>query len=138
MGGPLLLVGGGSGVVPLMAMLRHRASSGSRAPARLLYSSRAPEDVIYAQELERLSCPGSGLEVFHTFTRAQPAGWQGYSRRIDQAMINEVTGPLGKQVRCYVCGPTPMVETVAGLLAQLGLEQAQIRTERFGPTGGSS
>lgn len=138
MGGPLLLVGGGSGVVPLMAMIRHRASSGAKTLARLLYSSRVPEDVIYAQELERLAQPGSGLEVFHTFTRSQPSNWMGYARRLDQAMVDEVAGPLGKNLLSYVCGPTLMVESAVGCLAQLGLSQAQIRTERFGPTGGSS
>jgi len=138
MGGPLLLVGGGSGVVPLMAMLRHRAAVGSSVPARLLYSSRTPEDVIYAAELERLSRQPGGVEVFHTLTRSQPPGWKGYARRIDRAMLAEVLQPLGMQAQAFICGPTLLVENVADHLVQLGLPPSNIRTERFGPTGGPS
>ena len=134
--GPLLLVGGGSGVVPLMAMLRHRAAAGLHGPARLLYSSRTPEDVIYAQELERLALAGDGFELFHTFTRRAPPGWQGYARRIDVEMLREVAGRLGGGARAYLCGPTLMVESAADGLVQAGLPGGQIRTERFGPTGG--
>jgi ferredoxin-NADP reductase len=136
LGGPLLLVGGGSGVVPLMAMLRHRAAAGSDAPARLLYSSRTPEDVIYAAELERLA--GDGLEVFHTFTRAQPPGWTGYARRIDARMLSEVAGPLGSGLQSYICGPTLLVEAAANGLVAAGIPPERIRTERFGPTGGTA
>ena len=136
-GGPLLLVGGGSGVVPLMAMLRHRAAAGSDVRTRLLYSSRTPEDVIYADELERLRAAGRGLEVFHTFTRARPPGWTGYARRIDAAMLREVAGPLGAAPQAFVCGPTLLVEGAANGLVELGVPPERVRTERFGPTGGA-
>jgi len=138
MGGPLLLIGGGSGIVPLMSMLRHRARSGSKVPARLLYSLRTPSDVIYADELRRLGQPGTSLEVFLTFTRARPDGWKGYARRIDREMLNEVVAPLGRSPRAYICGPTLLVETAADLLTQIGVPGQLIRTERFGPTGGIS
>jgi ferredoxin-NADP reductase len=134
---PLLLVGGGSGVVPLMAMLRHRAHAGSRSPARLLYSSRTFEDVIYREELDRLGAAKTGLDVFHTLTRTQPAGWKGYSRRIDRAMLAEVTWPTQQQPLVFVCGPTPMVESVAGLLVEMGYDPSWVKTERFGATGGA-
>lgn len=138
LGGPLMLVAGGSGIVPLMAMLRHRAAAGSTVPTRLLFSSRSLEDVIYLRELERLQAARTGLEVFHTLTRTQPEGWTGYSRRIDDQMLRQVVGPLGPNPRVYICGPTPMVESAANGLVQIGVPQAQIRTERFGPTGGKS
>ena len=132
-GGPLLLVAGGSGVVPLMAMLRHRAAAGSQVPARLLYSSRTLEDVIFHEELERLA--GDGLAVTHALTRAQPPGWTGYARRIDAAMLEEVGWRPGERPLVYVCGPTRLVEAVAGHLVALGHDPARVRTERFGPTG---
>lgn len=138
LGGPLLLIGGGSGVVPLMAMLRHRAAAGSRVPARLLYSVRTPEDAIYRAELEKLAAKGDGLEVVWTFTRAQPPGWAGYARRIDTAMVRDVAGPLGAAPLVYVCGPTLLVEAVADGLVAAGISPDRIRTERFGPTGGPS
>jgi ferredoxin-NADP reductase len=134
-GGPLLLVAGGSGVVPLMAMLRHRAATGSQLPARLLYSSRTLEDVIFREELERLAAAGDGLTVAHTLTRAQPDGWSGYHRRIDAVMLEEVGWRPGERPLAYVCGPTRLVEAVAGHLVALGHDPAQVRTERFGPTG---
>lgn len=134
---PILLVAGGSGIVPLMAMLRHRAAAGSTAHARLLYSSRSPQEVIYSAELARLRSAQNGLEVFHTFTRQQPSGWTGFARRIDVPMLREVAGSLGINARAYVCGPTLMVESVADGLLEIGLPPTQIRTERFGPTGGS-
>ncbi len=136
MGGPLLLIAGGSGVVPLMSMVRHRAASGSTVPARLLYSSRNLEDVIYLSELNALTAAGTGFEAIYTLTHAQPPGWQGYSRLVDDSMLREVAGPLGPEPRVYVCGPTPMVEAVANGLVRIGIPQARIRTERFGPTGG--
>jgi len=135
MGGPLLLVAGGSGVCPLMAMLRHRAAAGGMVPARLLYSSRSLEDVIYRAELEQLVAARDGLEVVHTLTRAQPAQWSGYRRRIDKEMIEEVAWPPDRQPLAFVCGPTPLVESVATLLVELGHDPAHVRTERFGPTG---
>jgi ferredoxin-NADP reductase len=137
MGGPLLLVAGGSGIVPLMAMIRHRKAVGSNVPARLLYSSRSVEDIIYRDELDGLNLEASGLVVFHTLTRKQPAGWEGYSRRIDMAMLEEVARPLGKELKAYICGPTAMVEGVANGLVAMGIPASQIRTERFGPTGGT-
>jgi ferredoxin-NADP reductase len=134
-GGPLLLVAGGSGVVPLMAMLRHRAATASQVPARLLYSSRSLEDVIFREELERLAGAGDGLTVTHALTRAQPPGWSGYARRIDAVMLEEVGWRPGERPLAYVCGPTRLVEAVAGQLVALGHDPARVRTERFGPTG---
>jgi ferredoxin-NADP reductase len=134
-GGPLLLVAGGSGVCPLMAMLRHRAARSSSVPTRLVYSSRTLEDVIYREELDHLAAGGDGLEVVHTLTRAQPLGWPGYSRRVDREMLAEVAWPLRQQPLAFVCGPTAFVETVADALVALGHPPQRIRTERFGPTG---
>ncbi|MGH2712476.1 MAG: ferredoxin reductase [Thermoleophilaceae bacterium] len=133
-GGPLLLVAGGSGVVPLMAMIRVRAGAGSDAETRLLFSSRGWDDVIYRDELERLG--GGGLTVIHTLTRSQPPGWKGYARRLDVEMLAEVGPGLHEQPHVYVCGPTPFVEAAAQALVQLGHEPHQVKTERFGPTGG--
>ena len=135
MGGPLLLVAGGSGIVPLMSMIRHRAAARSDVPTRLLFSSRSLEDVIYRQELDGLGGPATGLEVFHTLTRSRPENWSGYARRVDKVMLEEVVSPLGKRARAYVCGPTPLVEAAANNLVDIGIPQSQIRTERFGPTG---
>jgi len=135
-GGPLLLVAGGSGIVPLMAMIRLRAAAASDVQARLLLSSRSIDDVIYRGELGRLSANGSGLTVVHTLTRSQPVGWTGYSRRVDAAMLAEVGPSPVERPLVYLCGPTPFVEAVAGALVQLGHEPQAIRTERFGPTGG--
>lgn len=132
---PLLLIAGGSGVVPLMSMIRHRAAAGAKNPTSLLYSSRSFEDVIYYEELEKLRSANNGLQVFHTLTRSQPPHWQGYARRIDQDILKEVAKPLGRSVQVYVCGPTVLVETVANSLVKIGVNSNQIRTERFGPTG---
>jgi ferredoxin-NADP reductase len=137
MGGPLLLVAGGSGIVPLMAMLRHRKAVGSKVPVRLLYSSRTYGDIIYRDELDKLAEDGSGLEVFHTLTREQPAGWNGFNRRIDVAMLQEVVRPFGNTLIAYICGPTALVEGVANGLVAQGIPPLQVRTERFGPTGGT-
>jgi len=131
--GPLLLVAGGSGIAPLRAMLRHRRRTGSTVQARLLYSSRTWQDVIYRAEL---SVPADGLEVFHTLTRQQPPGWTGYARRVDAQMLTEVAWPAADDPVVYVCGPTSFVETVAGALTSLGYPARRIRTERFGATGG--
>jgi ferredoxin-NADP reductase len=133
---PLLLIAGGSGVVPLMSMLRHRAAAGAKNPTALLYSSRNFEDVIYYDELDKLSKTNGGLQIFHTLTRSQPTGWKGFARRIDEALLKEVAGPLGRSVQVFICGPTLMVESTANALVKLGIDSNQIRTERFGPTGG--
>ena len=134
-GGPLFLVAGGSGVVPLMAMIRHRKRAGSTVPARLLLSSRHAEDIVYRAELDRLAGANDGFEVIHTLTRSQPPGWSGYARRIDARMLAEVLEPLGVQARVYICGPTALVEVAANAMVKLGLPADRVRTERFGPTG---
>ena len=131
---PLFLVAGGSGVVPLMAMLRHRAAAGSDADARLLFSSRGWDDIIYRDELERLN--GAGLTVVHTLTRSQPPCWTSYARRVDADMLAEIGPPPAERPLVYICGPTPFVEAVATALVQLGHEPHWIKTERFGATGG--
>src|SRR5258708_823450 len=135
MGGPLLLVAGGSGIVPLMAMIRHRAAVGSTIPTRLLYSSRTFEDVIYRDELDRLVKSSTMLEVVQTLTRTQPPGWTGYQRRVDSDLLRAVAWLPDQHALTFVCGPTPFVETVAAGLVALGDEPARIKTERFGPTG---
>jgi ferredoxin-NADP reductase len=124
---PLFLVAGGSGVVPLMAMLRHRRATGATVPARLLYSSRTLEDVIYRAELETL-----GAEVVQTLTRDRPTGWRGFARRVDAELLQEVAYPPEQNPRVYVCGPTRFVEAVADALVGLGHKPGRIRTERFG------
>lgn len=140
LGEPLLLVAGGSGVVPLMAMVRHRAAAssstpaGSAPPAVMLYSSRSWDDVIYRDELDRLAQSNQGLRVIHTLTRAQPEEWTGYRRRIDGPMLTDALTGLGPSPIVYVCGPTLLVESVANALVELGIPPARIRTERFGPT----
>lgn len=133
---PLLLIAGGSGVVPLMSMLRHRAAAGAKNPTSLLYSSRNFEDIIYYNEMEKLRAANGGLQIFHTLTRSQPAEWKGYARRIDQDMLREVAQPLGKSVQVFICGPTLLVEAAANTLVRVGVPSNQIKTERFGPTGG--
>jgi len=132
-GGPLLLVAAGSGVAPLMAIIRLRAAAGSDADTRLLISSRGWDDIIYREELERLN--GNGLTVVHTLTPSQPPGWTGYVRRVDAEMLAEVGPSPAERPRVYVCGPTLFVEAVAEVLVDLGHEPQAIKTERFGPTG---
>jgi len=144
LGGPLLLVGGGSGVVPLMAMLRHRAtalrSAGADArhgvAARLLYSSRRWDEVIYREELAGLAEGDPTLQVTHTITREPPDEWTGFRRRIDRMMLAEVSWPPAERPHVFVCGPTPLVESVAATLVELGHDPMRVKTERFGPTGG--
>jgi ferredoxin-NADP reductase len=133
---PLLLVGGGSGVVPLMSMVRHRALAGGKAPTKLVYSSRALEDVIYRQELDDLAARGDGFELVRTLTREQPSGWTGYARRIDPELLSEVAWPASERPHVFVCGSTRFVDAAADGLLALGYEPAWIRTERFGATGG--
>ncbi len=135
-GGPLLLVAGGSGVVPLMAMIRLRALANSDVPTRLLYSSRSLEEITYHEELVRLAAASPTLQLFHTLTRVQPPDWTGYRRRIDEAMLAEVVWSPADRPLVYVCGPTRLVESVASTLVELGHEAARVKTERFGPTGG--
>jgi ferredoxin-NADP reductase len=130
--GPLLLLAGGSGVVPLRAMLRQRARVDSSVPVRLLYSARSWAEVIYRSELARL---GDGVQVIYTLTREQPTGWTGYARRADQAMIAEVAWPVAQAPLAYVCGPTNFVEAVASDLVALGYPPSRVKTERFGATG---
>jgi len=133
-GGPVLLAGGGSGVVPLMAMVRLRAAISGDVEMRLLLSSRGWDDVIYRDELERLN--GDSLTVVHALTRSQPPGWTGFARRVDAEVLAEVGPSPAERPHVYVCGPTPFVEVVAEALVQLGHEPRQVKTERFGPTGG--
>jgi ferredoxin-NADP reductase len=134
LGGPLLLVGGGSGVVPLRAILRHHRAVESTVPARLLYSARTLDDVIYHDELAQFT-DDDGVEIHFTLTRAQPEGWRGYARRIDKELLEDVSWPPSQRPLIYVCGPTAFVETAASALVGLGHEPTRIRTERFGPTG---
>jgi ferredoxin-NADP reductase len=133
-GGPLLLVAGGSGIAPLMAMIRLRAAAGSDVDTRLLFSSRGWDDVIYREELGRLN--GNGLTVVHTLTSSQPQGWTGYARLVDAEMLAEVGPSPAERPRVYVCGPTPFAEAVAAALVSLGHAPNGIKIERFGPTGG--
>jgi ferredoxin-NADP reductase len=131
-GGPLLLVGGGSGLVPLMAMLRHRAAAGGGVDARLLLSARGWEDVLYRDELGRIE----DVAIHYTLTRERPHGWTGFDRRVDAAMLAEVGPGPADRPRVFVCGPTGFVERAADLLVELGHPPRAIRAERFGPTGG--
>ena len=133
---PLLLLAGGSGVVPLMGMLRYRAQADRTTPARLLFSSRTFEDIIYREELDRLAPAGGGLTVTHALTRSQPAGWRGYARRIDGEMVREVAWPKEDRPSVFICGPTSFVEASASLLVAAGYDPSWIKTERFGATGG--
>jgi ferredoxin-NADP reductase len=128
-GGPLMLVAGGSGVVPLRSILRHRTLAGSDAQARLLLSARTSDNVIYRDEL-------TDVDVTLTYTRAAPDGWTGYARRVDRDMLAEVAFPPGESPRVYICGPTAFVEGVAADFVALGHHTDRIRTERFGATGG--
>jgi ferredoxin-NADP reductase len=135
LGGPLLLVAGGSGVVPLRAMLRHHRAVGSTVPARLLYSARSLDEVIYRDELGTFSDDGE-IDVRLTLTRSQPEGWSGYRRRIDRELLAEIAWPAADRPLVYVCGPTAFVETAAQALVDSGHDPGRIKTERFGPTGG--
>ena len=132
-GGPLLLVAGGSGIVPLRSILRHRNRNGNDVPVRLLYSSRSLEDVIYRAELDE---PGEGVEVIHTLTRTQPPEWTGHTRRVDADLLASVAWPTEEDPLAFVCGPTSFVETVAAGLVERGYRPERVKTERFGATGG--
>jgi ferredoxin-NADP reductase len=135
-GGPLCLIAGGSGIAPLMAMLRHRDRSNFRASASLLYSSRSLEEVVYRDELDTMARRDPTFRVAITLTRRQPRGWSGYCRRIDSAMIADVCPPPAKKPIVFVCGPTLFVENVSKHLVALRHDPPTIKTERFGPTGG--
>lgn len=142
-GGPLLLVAGGSGIVPLMAMLRHRAHAlagadlvaRGRLRTRLLYSSRIWDEVIYRDELAAMADADASLEVRHTLTREPSPVAPGLRRRIDRAMLEQVAWPVAERPLAFVCGPTPMVEAVANALVAIGHDPLRVRTERFGPSG---
>jgi ferredoxin-NADP reductase len=133
-GGPLLLLAGGSGLVPLMAMLRHRIAQADDTEARLLVSSRSLDDLLYAQELERVRGE-RGVTVQITLTRAQPPGWTGLSRRLDAEMLSELGPAPGERPLVFVCGPTAFVEHAADALVALGHSAERIHAERFGPSG---
>jgi ferredoxin-NADP reductase len=135
MGGPLCLIAGGSGIAPLMAMLRHRDRRNSRAPALLVYSSRSLEDVIYREELDAMASRDPELRVVSALTRKQPEGWTGHRGRIDKKLLGETHFPPEQNPKIFVCGPTPFVEQVSRLLVELGHDPLAIKTERFGPSG---
>jgi ferredoxin-NADP reductase len=134
LGGPLLLVAGGSGVAPLHSILRHHRAIGSTVPVRLLYSARSVAEVIYREELMEIA--DDPVDIRFTLTREQPEGWQGYGRRVDRDLLGEIAWPPSAQPLIYACGPTGFVETAASALVALGHDPSRIRTERFGPTGG--
>jgi ferredoxin-NADP reductase len=136
MGGPLCLIAAGSGIAPLMAMLRHRDRQSARVPSVLLYSARSVEDVIYLKELDAMARRDPDLQVVGTLTRKQPEEWTGYRRRIDTSMLADACFPPDRNPKIYVCGPTPFVEDVSSFLMELGHDAIAIKTERFGPTGG--
>lgn len=132
---PVQLVAGGSGLVPIMAMMRARAISGSTAPFRLLYSVRQPDAVLYARDLARLSAGIDGVGVTYAYTRITPPGWAQPAQRVNAELIRAATFPADKHPTCYVCGPTAFVETAADLLTAAGHDAGRVKTERFGPTG---
>jgi ferredoxin-NADP reductase len=140
---PVVLIGGGSGVVPLMAMARTRIAQGRAAPMRLIYSTRSRDTLLYAAELERIADHQPGLCVDVVYTRAAPPGWDGRDRRdrrvgrLDAAGLGALAGPLDSGISCFVCGPTAFVENIASLLIDQGLDARQVKTERFGPSGGT-
>jgi ferredoxin-NADP reductase len=134
-GGPVLLIAGGSGLVPLMSMLRHRAARDSTVEAHVLVSARGPDEALYRSELDELA-PPAGLQVAWTYTRTAPPGWTGWARRIDAEMLAAVGPDPASGPRAFVCGPTPFVEHVADLLVAAGHDPRDVRTERLGPTGG--
>ena len=132
---PVQLIAGGSGIVPLMAMIRSGVSAHSTAPFRLLYSVREPGIVFYRDELQALSDQDNSTGLTYAYTRATPKNWPRPPGRIDADLIASSTWPSNLHPTCYVCGPTSFVESVAGLLIASGHSSDLIRTERFGPTG---
>lgn len=135
---PVQLIAGGSGMVPLMAMLRTRAASASKAPFRLLYSVRAPDSLLYAAELEQRAARDDGFSVTYNYTRAAPEGSTLRPQRISADLVAAVTWQPTLNPTCYVCGPTGFVEAAANFLRSAGQAQGKIKTERFGPTGGGA
>ena len=129
---PVLLVAGGSGVVPLMAMIRARAAAGGRQPFRLIHSVRGPDDALYAAELARRARDDAGLDVTYVYTRRTPPGRPEPPRRIDVATVNTHGWPPDFAPDCFVCGPNGFVETAADILVALGHDPRRVRTERFG------
>jgi len=132
---PLMLIAGGSGVVPLMSMLRTRNQADNKVPAKLLYSSRSADDIIYRDELDRMAANRDGFDLVHTLTRGAPTGWKGQTRRVDRDMLAQCGFQATEEPQIFVCGPTSFVETVADQLVSLGHGESAIKTERFGPTG---
>ena len=132
---PLMLIAGGSGVVPLMSMLRTRNRADNKVPAKLLYSSRSADDIIYRDELDRMAANRDGFDLVHTLTRGAPTGWKGQTRRVDRDMLAQCGFQATEEPQIFVCGPTSFVETVADQLVSLGHGESAIKTERFGPTG---
>jgi ferredoxin-NADP reductase len=133
---PIQLIAGGSGIVPLMAMIRWRAASGSTAPFRLLYSVREPGAALYRDELQRRSENDRSVTLTYAYTRATPKDWPRLPGHIDAALVAKTAWPSKLIPTCYVCGPTPFVESAAGFLSACGNGPEKIKTERFGPTGG--
>jgi ferredoxin-NADP reductase len=135
-GGPLQLIAGGSGLVPLMSILRSQTGASAMTPTRLLASARSWDELIYRDELEKLSGRLGSFEVVYTLTRSQPPGWSGYSRRIDKDLLGASTWPIEDIPLIFICGPTGFVETAAATMLDLGHQPGRIKTERFGPSGG--
>jgi ferredoxin-NADP reductase len=133
---PVVLVGGGSGVVPLMSMIRARSAAGGRSPCHLVYSTRTPDDVYYSAEIHQRAADGSGFGVTQIFTRQAPAGSRRSAHRLGHADLQPIADLAVAEATAYVCGPTGFVEAVADLLLDVGVDASRIRTERFGPSGG--
>jgi ferredoxin-NADP reductase len=132
---PVLLLGGGSGIVPLMSMLRYHAELGSLAPMRLVYSARTEQDLLYREELSRMTSDEQ-RDVVITLTREASSTWSGRRGRMDRALLSELVDPVIADLLCFVCGPTPFVESVADTVVSLGVTPQNVKTERFGPTSG--
>ena len=133
----MLLIGGGSGVVPLMAMARTRAATGAVAPMRLIYSTRSPATVLFAADLQGLAAPGTGLDIDIVYTRGAPEGWAGPVGRLNASQLRDLAGPPAAGQQYFICGPTSFVENAARLLVDQDIADRRIRTERFGPSGGT-
>jgi ferredoxin-NADP reductase len=133
---PLCLIAGGTGITPLMAMLRHRDRSSCRTPTVLIYSSRSLADIVYRDELDGMAHRDAKLDVVYTLTRGQPKNWAGHRGRIDRALLAANCFPPTQKPAIYVCGPTAFVESASNFLVELGFDPLRIKTERFGPSGG--